>query len=277
MHNLHLNLKNICNIDKTNRMNLLSEYPNGLCIDNVNITSGYSPDLQKFFRNCQSILLKQSYNIPNYADSNSNQLIQTTTVSTKNTTKINNFFRPIFNKFSYDKSPSTLTTKLTTTASTTTLLIRKIINQNNNDLKSFCKDYLYDELIYKASVSDAQQPSEYYYEIQQEKNSKKIIPKICYDLIAQLDKTNKNIIDSLTTASRHESNNNNHISNFDLSSSENDTNNKFKKCFKFRNKPGYMDCMNKYYKCYQYSNDIEKLKNCRKANGITIAMKTKDY
>ena len=288
-HNLYLNLKNICSIDKNSRIKSRNvnidysenEHQNGLCTDNVNITTCYSPDLQKFFRNCQSILLKQSYSIPNNADLNSYQLTQTPTTSTSTpstTAKNNNLFKPIFNKIFNDKRPPAITTS-TSTRSSTTVLIEQLIDQNNNDLKSLCKEYLYDELIYKASFSSTQQPAEYYYEIQQEKNSKKIIPKICNDLIAQLDKTNKQIIDNLETTSRHQSENNIHTSNFQLSSSENSTNdnNKFKRCFKLRNKPGYMECMNKYYKCYQYSNDIEKLKKCRKANGITISMKIRDY
>jgi hypothetical protein len=229
------------------------------------MTTGYSPDLQKFFRNCQSILLRQSYSIPNYVDTHPNQetTIAKTTITTT-TTKKNIVFKPIFNKFFDNKKPTT-----TTTRPTTTVLIEKLISQNNNDLKYLCKDYIYDELIYKASFSSTQNPAEYYYEIQQEKNSKKIIPKICSDLIAQLD--------GLSSTSKHETDN--HISNIQLSSSENNINdnNKFKKCFKYRNKPGYIECMNKFYKCYQYSNDIEKLKTCRKANGITVATKIRDY
>jgi hypothetical protein len=229
--------------------------PDG-CTNDVNITSGYSPELRKFFSNCQSTLLKQSYYIPEFQTT----ATVSSTRSSKSTKPSSNdlFLKPIFSKNKQNDH-------------TATKSMPSLVNEQN--LRTYCKDYLVaDELVYKTPNSASNH--EYYYEMQLENKPKsdknKNIPKICADFIAQLETQNKP--KTKPTISN--------VANYEYTSDVKDSSemnsNKYKKCFVFRNKPGYIECMKKHYKCFQYLNDIENLKKCRKMNGITVAMKIKD-
>lgn len=237
------------------------------CKNNLNITSGFSPDLQKFFRTCQSSLIakeqQQQHHQHHYASS----------TQRVHTTKLHHepyLFKPIAFMHS-----STMATSLLSTSTKNAVITKKTFNDDPNQsssselgtilvekAKSLCKDYIYDEIIQKKLSS-------YDYNVYDANLNN--IPKLCIDYLIYLNKTQESKESNQLVEY-------NYIVNYDESLLldslvVSQQKNKFKKCFSFRNTPLYQKCMDKYYKCYKFNNDIEKLKKCRKKHGITMPKK----
>ncbi|CAF0839937.1 unnamed protein product [Brachionus calyciflorus] len=233
-YSFHLAIEKNCKITMLNS----DELDNNQCSNRLNITSGYSPELQKFFRTCQSNLIKNS-NDPLQPNSNGPFRI-----ILHQTTK-----QPITKKTFNDDPKKTIQT-----ISSDYL----IFNSNNvmiNRAKQLCKEYLLDEIILEKLTN---------YDYIYESKTLTKIPKLCIDYVQYLNQ-NKN-----GQNNQVEYNNNNNNSYSDDSDLKNS---KIKKCFQYKNTPFYKQCLDNNYKCHKYINDSDKLKKCRKKYGIKLPKK----
>lgn len=295
--------------------NKFNQQENDQCTNHINITSGFSSDLQKFFRNCQSSLIKQTNNMPTSNVNNVDKfsLIPTKILSfdlttkpittTKTTTK-----KQHLNRIQFDKQPDTIFKQITQNNKTVKQaqmkkyyiydkLQNKHINVPENKLtdkiKTVCKDYLIEEMVYKATIGLNKNKNHYSNDlkatnfIEFDLNNRKI-PKLCIEFLISLNQSNYKLINEyLSSQTNPKNNKNNDFVEYNYSlkpapkqqqqQSSTNSKNMFKKCFQYRNTPNYKRCMNTYYKCYQFNNDVEKLKRCRKKYGITVPPKKKVY
>lgn len=163
-------------------------------------------------------------------------------------------------------------------------------------IKRLCTDYLKEELVYKKLTS-----VEYHYIIRLNSQANELddesdlaeIPKLCADYLMNSNKTDNfvnELKNELKKLKHRDIDNNNLVVldknssdyNYYMNSNENlnkvdssysTSNNRFKKCYAYRNKPEYKHCMRKYYRCHQFNNDIENLKKCRIKFGVTVPTK----
>lgn len=256
------------------------------CTSNFNITSGYSPDLQKFIRSCQSVLIKPSsshgkfYNTNQENHNNINIKITTSKIA-NNLIKPNSKYTTKFSKI-VKQTPSN-NFKYEGISKKNYHSINNNINNNdiitNNKLidqaKILCKDYLLEEMVYK-QISSINKNANLNIDSIESKNNK-IIPKLCADYIYLLNQTqSKNSNHDNSDKNINNSNNNNNMEYLLNYEESLNGNGRYKKCYALRNTPSYKQCMNKYYKCYQFNNDIENLKKCRKKYGITVPPRKKN-
>lgn len=149
-------------------------------------------------------------------------------------------------------------------------------------IKQLCTDYLKEELIYKKTNS-----FEYHYIIRINSQEEDLaeIPKLCADYLMMKNKTEK-FINELKNELKSVNRKNNEKKSAEYSYYMNSNENlistsastspfasKFKRCYAYRNKPEYKQCMQNYYRCHQFINDAESLKNCRLKFGVTVPIK----
>lgn len=202
------------------------------CSKMVNITTGFSPELQRFFRSCQSSLIK---NEPSHV------------------TTFPQFKQIFFHHTNDFTTKPTGLTKKTFTDPLNHMADQQVFNQINNIMvekaKLLCKEYLIDEIIFEKLIN---------MDYMSESNDLTKMPKLCIDYISHLKKTNKQVSNLVEYTKKPESG----------SKRE-----KFKKCFQYRKTPFYRTCLEKHYKCYKFSNDAEKLQDCRQRYGIKVPRK----
>ncbi|RNA22705.1 hypothetical protein BpHYR1_036833 [Brachionus plicatilis] len=203
------------------------------CANKLNITSGFSPELQRFFRSCQSSLIK---NEPSQA------------------TAIPQFKQIFFHQTSsFTTKPTGLTKKTFTDDPLNKMADQQVFSQLNGVMiekaKLLCKEYLIDEIIFEKLTN---------MDYLSESHDMTRMPKLCIDYISYLKQ-----------AKKQESK----LVEYNKNPQSGPRRNKLKKCFQFRRTPFYRACLEKHYKCYKYSNDAEKLQKCRKRYGIKVPRK----
>lgn len=266
-----------------------------LCRNQIKIETTYPADLHRIKSNCIKInqnddnfLLKHKLSITNMNKKYTTKqfLSSITTTSTTTTTTVPIAMKPARNSLFFKK----LLTKSNGNQQQqqqNKIKINKYATLVTEIIRQLCTDYLKEELIYKKNSV------EYHYIIRlnsQEDEAEDLaeIPKLCADYLMNSNKTDifiQELKNELSNTKHRDSeknsaeynyymnSNENHLLKSTSSSASSSTNTKFKRCYAYRNKPEYKQCMKKYYRCHQYNNDIENLKKCRIKFGVTMPAK----
>lgn len=135
------------------------------CAKVVNITSGFSPELQRFFRSCQSSLIQNELSYP---------------------TAIPQFKQIFFHQTNGFTTKPTGLTKKTFTDPLNKIADQQVFNQINSVMvekaKLLCKEYLIDEIIFEKLIN---------MDYMSESNDLTKVPKLCIDFITHLKLVNK--------------------------------------------------------------------------------------